>query len=58
MNLASRVELIGMRYATASTIADLAEESGLPVKSLYRALERIRRALAECVQRKLAAEGG
>ena len=51
-------ELIGMRYATRTTIANVADASGLPAKSLYRALERIRRALAECVERKLAVDGG
>jgi RNA polymerase sigma-70 factor (ECF subfamily) len=50
-------ELIGLRYATETTIADLAVETGQPAKALYRALERIRRVLALCVQRKLSLEG-
>jgi RNA polymerase sigma-70 factor (ECF subfamily) len=50
-------ELIGLRYATNASIATLARETGQPAKALYRALERIRRALTECVGSKLAAEG-
>lgn len=51
-------ELIGLRYATSASIATLARDTGQPAKALYRALERIRRVLSECVQRKLALEGG
>ena len=50
-------DLIGLRYATGATVADLARDMGQPAKSLYRALERIRRLLAECIERKLALEG-
>ncbi|MDB5339784.1 MAG: cnrH 2 [Planctomycetaceae bacterium] len=50
-------ELVGLRYATETTIASLAKETGQTAKSLYRALERIRRVLALCVQKKLAAGG-
>ena len=55
---ASDRELIGLRYATNASISNLAKETGQSAKVLYRALERIRRALTECVQRKLAVEGG
>jgi len=51
-------ELVGLRYATETTIASLAEETGQPAKSLYRALERIRRILALCVHKKMALEAG
>ena len=51
-------ELIGLRYATNVSIANLASETGQPAKGLYRALERIRHLLVACVQRKLALEGG
>jgi RNA polymerase sigma-70 factor (ECF subfamily) len=50
-------ELVGLRYATETSIAELAGATGQPAKSLYRALERIRRVLALCVQKKLAFEG-
>ncbi|MDB5385855.1 MAG: cnrH 2 [Planctomycetaceae bacterium] len=49
-------ELVGLRYATETTVAALAEETGQSAKGLYRALERIRRVLMLCVQRKLAME--
>lgn len=50
-------QLIEMRYAGDVTVTDLAQQTNSPVKHLYRALERIRRQLADCVQFKLAAEG-
>jgi len=50
-------ELVSLRYAKSTTVAELARDAGLSVKALYRALARARRLLAECVQRKLACEG-
>ena len=49
-------DLVGLRYATGATIADLAREIEQPAKRLYRALERIRRALLQCVTRRVALE--
>lgn len=49
-------ELVGLRYATETSIAALAVETGQSAKGLYRALERIRRVLLLCVQRKLSLE--
>lgn len=55
---ASDRELVGLRYATAATVATLARETGQSAKALYRDLERIRRLLADCVRRKVALDGG
>jgi len=49
-------DLLGMRYAAQTTIAQLASDIGTPAKQLYRALERIRHNLIKCVNRRLAAE--
>ncbi len=50
-------ELIEIRYRRQGGIARHADQTGTPAKQLYTALERIRRALMECVNRKLAAKG-
>lgn len=50
-------ELIEKRYGGESSVADFARDAGLPAKPLYRAMERIRRGLLECVNRRLALEG-
>ena len=49
-------DLVGLRYATDVSVAQMAGDIDQPVKSLYRALERIRRALLNCVTQRLAAE--
>lgn len=51
-------ELVRARYATDTTISDLAIRTGKSVKSLYKSLARIRLHLGNCVQRRLAAGGG
>jgi RNA polymerase sigma-70 factor (ECF subfamily) len=43
-------ELIAERYAGDETIRDLAERTGRSVHTLYKTLERIRRALMECIE--------
>jgi RNA polymerase sigma-70 factor (ECF subfamily) len=50
-------DLVGLRYSTGATVADLAKEIDEPAKKIYRALERIRRALLNCVNQRLSAEG-
>lgn len=49
-------ELIEQRYAPGETGKNLAEQIGRPANSVYQSLGRIRRALLECIQRRLAAE--
>jgi RNA polymerase sigma-70 factor, ECF subfamily len=49
-------ELIRLRYAPAETGKSLAQKLGRPANSVYQSLSRIRRALLECVKRRLAAE--
>jgi RNA polymerase sigma-70 factor (ECF subfamily) len=50
-------ELIEVYYAGDSTVGALAEALGRPANTLYKALQRIRRTLRECIERRLAAEG-
>jgi RNA polymerase sigma-70 factor (ECF subfamily) len=49
-------ELIERRYGSADTIQNLARERKTSVHKLYHSLERIRRALMECVNRAVATE--
>jgi RNA polymerase sigma-70 factor (ECF subfamily) len=44
-------------YGTKTTIKRAAEKLACPANTLYKALNRIRRQLLQCVQRKLRAEG-
>ena len=44
------------RYAPKGTIKALAEKLGRPANTLYKSLDRIRRALTECVDRVLASQ--
>lgn len=50
-------ELIHHRYSGDIPLSQLADQIGRSVGALYKSLERIRRLLADCVQRKLVAEG-
>lgn len=50
-------DLIRRRYAPGASGMLLAEESGRPKNSIYQSLGRIRRALHECIRRRLSAEG-
>jgi RNA polymerase sigma-70 factor (ECF subfamily) len=47
-------ELITLRYGKEGSPHQLAERLNRPVKVIYRSLDRIRRALLECISRKLA----
>jgi RNA polymerase sigma-70 factor, ECF subfamily len=49
-------ELIRQRYAPSETGKSLARKLGRPANSVYQSLSRIRRALMECVKRRMAAE--
>ncbi len=50
-------KLVEIRYRRQGGVVAHASKTGTPAKRLYGALERIRRALIECVNRKLAVEG-
>ena len=47
-------QLIQQRYTPGQTGQTMAEDLGRPANSIYQSLSRIRRALAECVARRLA----
>ena len=49
--------LIQSRYRLGTTAYELAQSIGRPANSVYQSLGRIRRALLECVERQLAADG-
>lgn len=50
-------ELIQLRYAPGASGKSVAEEIGRPANSVYQSLGRIRRALMDCVQRRMTTEG-
>lgn len=50
-------ELLACRYEGAGTIGELAQRVGRTPHQLYYALERVRAALLECVERALRREG-
>jgi RNA polymerase sigma-70 factor (ECF subfamily) len=50
-------ELIQQRYAPGEKGKHLAEQIGRPANSVYQSLGRIRRALMECIQRRLMPGG-
>jgi RNA polymerase sigma-70 factor (ECF subfamily) len=45
--------LLKRRYADSETIAELADEQGRTAKALYRRLDRLREAIARCVERRV-----
>jgi len=47
-------ELVERRYASEETILELARRTGRQANTLYKALERIRRALMTCIENALA----
>jgi len=49
--------LIQLRYTPGVSGEDMARQLGRPANSIYQSLGRIRRMLAECIQRRLAAGG-
>ncbi len=50
-------DLIGRCYAGTNSYKAVAEQTGRPVNTVYKALTRIRRALMECIDRRLLQEG-
>jgi RNA polymerase sigma-70 factor (ECF subfamily) len=50
-------DLIRRRYREGASVADVATAVERPVGGLYKAYQRIRAALLDCVDRTLAAEG-
>jgi RNA polymerase sigma-70 factor (ECF subfamily) len=50
-------ELLARRYADGATVESAASELNRSVDAIYKALARVRRALFDCVTRKLAKEG-
>jgi RNA polymerase sigma-70 factor (ECF subfamily) len=50
-------DLVRGCYASEQTIREVAEEQGRSATSVYKALNRIRQVLLECIQRTVAAEG-
>jgi RNA polymerase sigma-70 factor (ECF subfamily) len=51
-------QLLRMRYHEGVSGVALADRLGKPVNTVYVALSRIHRTLADCVARRLAAQGG
>lgn len=47
------VQLLRRRYCDSGSIAELADELGQTAKSLYRRLDRLRAAIADCVRTRL-----
>jgi len=54
---ASDREIVTQKFGQQATTVEVAEQLGRPLNTVYKALQRIRRALLKCIQRKLAAEG-
>lgn len=50
-------QLIEQRYGSDRTLAELAAKTGRTPNAIYKAMQRIRRVLMECVERGLKAEG-
>lgn len=46
--------LLGQRYGTRTPAAAIAEERSVPVASVYKTLDRLRRVLRGCVERRIA----
>ncbi len=49
-------DLLRRRYEQETTTVELAAQLGRPLNTLYKALQRIRKQLLACVERRLAAE--
>lgn len=49
--------LIELRYSPGECVRDIAAELNRPVRYIYKAVTRIRRALYECINRRLDHEG-
>lgn len=46
-------ELLELRYSTETPISQVARDTNQPVKTLYQALERVRKQLVQCVNIRL-----
>jgi RNA polymerase sigma-70 factor len=49
-------DLLQMAYSAGSTLKQFAESSGQALQTLYNRLARLRKALAECVERRLSSD--
>ena len=49
-------DLLARRFAAGATTRSTSEQLGRSVEAVYKALARVREALAECVRRTLARE--
>jgi RNA polymerase sigma-70 factor (ECF subfamily) len=49
-------ELIERHYGGATSVREIARQSGRSVNTLYKALERIRRTLMLCIEKKMSRE--
>jgi RNA polymerase sigma-70 factor (ECF subfamily) len=49
-------ELVARRFTAGATANQLAEEMHLPLRNVYRALERVRLALLTCIRRTIVAQ--
>jgi RNA polymerase sigma-70 factor (ECF subfamily) len=52
------LDLFRRRYQPGAKVPAIAAELGRPVTTVYHALDRIRRALLDCTERRLRREGG
>ncbi|MEM7013444.1 MAG: sigma-70 family RNA polymerase sigma factor [Verrucomicrobiota bacterium] len=50
-------EIVEKRYASKGSLQDLAEETGSSANALYKTLQRVREALYQCINKRLAQEG-
>lgn len=50
-------QLVEQRYGSDRTLAELAARTGRTPNAIYKAMQRIRRVLMECVEKGLKAEG-
>jgi RNA polymerase sigma-70 factor, ECF subfamily len=49
--------LVEQRYSRRTTVAQMAEAAGQNVSTIYKALERVRRRLFECINRRVGLGG-
>tara|TARA_R110000850_G_scaffold64247_4_gene144430 strand:+ start:136 stop:681 length:546 start_codon:yes stop_codon:yes gene_type:complete len=57
-NVGSRQrQIIERRYASQSTLQDLAKETGSSPNALYKMLQRVREALHQCICQRMTKEG-
>jgi RNA polymerase sigma-70 factor (ECF subfamily) len=49
-------QLIDARYQPDATVASVAQQLGRSTEAVYKGVQRLRRALHDCIQRKMSAE--